>query len=196
MDIVEAIKNLVEQGRVVRDAPVLFIISVATIGSVIWVILSWSYGSIISVKNETIALYEAKLKVGSPDEAAKKLETLQNAIEELKRYRWRSLTPLEITQLSNRFRGLGKKRVTIYAEEGVATALSNGFKEAFTKADWVVGHRKSIFPLERGIVTYPENELASELQKAIRSITLFEVERHPHSNVADEDVVLSIGPIE
>jgi hypothetical protein len=81
------ITKLLEQRAVVAQAPIPFATVVLAAAVIIWVAVSWSYSSILASKNSQIELqdrqladYRDKLKVGSPDEAARKIAALERQL--------------------------------------------------------------------------------------------------------------------
>ena len=68
---------VLDQMRVIGNAPVVFALAILIIAGVIWWALRWRYSGIIRNRERTIALYKNRLGGASPDEAKAKIDSLE-----------------------------------------------------------------------------------------------------------------------
>ena len=84
----EIIKYVLDEMRVLGNAPVVFAGTILIIAGAIWWALSWRYSRIIKNRERTIALYKNRLGGASPDEAKAKIDSLEGQIWTLKDRIW------------------------------------------------------------------------------------------------------------
>src|SRR6476620_7116907 len=97
----QIIKYVLDELRVLGDAPVVFAGAILIISGAIWWALSWRYSGIIKNRERTIALYKDRLSGASPDEAKAKLDSLEGQIWTLKDRVWPKLPPTAVADLEN-----------------------------------------------------------------------------------------------
>ena len=80
----ELLKYLTGEGRVILQAPLIFLSALFLITLGIWGAINWSYSvqisnlnSSIKLKDDTIGSYKDKLSGATPDEAKKRLDSLE-----------------------------------------------------------------------------------------------------------------------
>lgn len=86
----EIISQFAEQWAIIKAAPYPFVVALAVAIGVVWFILNYIYGAVVSSKNAQLELtdrqltdYKQKLSVTSSDEAKAKLEALERRILQL-----------------------------------------------------------------------------------------------------------------
>src|SRR5215813_15643062 len=130
----QLVKYLLDQMRVIGDAPVVFAGIVLVIAAVIWWILRWRYSGIIRNKERTIALYKNRLDGGSADEAKAKIDSLEGQIWTLKDRVWPKLPPAAVADLENSLKTKEPPRqIAILPQDIDSIFLARDLVDAFTR---------------------------------------------------------------
>src|SRR4029077_20750334 len=116
---------------IMANLPTFFVLLALIIGAV-WVVINWSYSSILAGKNtqlETqdrqIADYKEKLGGASPDQAKAKLDALEEKVRHSIGDKWTPLNRSEISSLKEKLANLpNKMRVQIMYENYLGKDLA------------------------------------------------------------------------
>jgi hypothetical protein len=71
----QLVQNVLDQARLVAQAPLAFAAGVLLLGAIIWSALRWRYAKMIDHRNGIIALYKARLNGASPDQAKARMDS-------------------------------------------------------------------------------------------------------------------------
>jgi len=119
-----------------------FVILMLMLGAV-WIVLNWSYGTIIASKNGQIELqdrqladYKDKLHGATPDQAKAKIEALEQTVRMTVGSRWAVLSRDEIATLAGKLKEIEKSRASIMYENALGKELAQNIFEAFKAAGW------------------------------------------------------------
>jgi hypothetical protein len=138
MDIIAALKA---ELTVLSGAPMSLAVWSATIIGLTWWAATWfwhgRYEARLALADDRVRLYEAKLNVGSPDEAAAKLADLERQLGVERAARTGELTHHQVAAISQAAR-LFRGKILIAAPMGNHTSqeLAQSLAEAFRSAGW------------------------------------------------------------
>jgi hypothetical protein len=138
MDVITALKT---ELTVLSGAPMsLTVWSAIIIGLTLWAATwFWSgrYEARLALADERVRLYEAKLNVGSPDEAAAKLADLERQLGAERAARTGELTSHQIAAISQVAQSLrGKITITAPMSNHTSQTLARSLVRAFQCAGW------------------------------------------------------------
>jgi hypothetical protein len=175
--------KLLEQWAVVTAAPIPFAIAVVIAGGLIWLVVGWSYSSVISGKNAQIELqdrqladYRDKLKGATPEEAKAKIDALEEKVRNTIGDRWEVLTKDESAKLVELVAPLPKRRIQIMYVNYLGKDLARSFADVFEKAGWPGVVFSEGGGLGEGVGTGRGNGIALTLKTAIETATKLKVE--------------------
>ena len=95
----QLVQSVLDQARLVAQAPVAFAAGVVILGAIIWSMLRWRYAKMIEHRNGIIALYKARLNGASPDQAKARMDSLEGQVVSLKNREWPKLAPAAVAIL-------------------------------------------------------------------------------------------------
>jgi hypothetical protein len=136
-------QNLIAGWPMIKaNLPTFFVILVL-MAAVIWLMFTWSYGSVLASKNSQIELqdrqladYKQKLDGATPDQARAKIEALERRVRLTVGKEWEPLSKAEIAALSAKLKSISKTRIQIMYENGLGKDLAESFLAAFKDAGW------------------------------------------------------------
>jgi hypothetical protein len=182
------------EAKAVASAPTLLAAVIVVVTAVVWGALHWSYRAILSEKDAHIASLERRLadyrdnlSGAAPDEAKRRIETLEAEVEMLRlRLQPRRLTPIQRQAIVDRSRlpaGGQPREVTVLHEDNCSDCASFAadLEAALrTEGSWRVSTQVMTDPAERprtglGIRVHDPLRPPSEavvLQQALRSAGL------------------------
>jgi len=168
----QLVKYLLDQMRVIGDAPVVFAGIVLVIAAVIWWILRWRYSGIIKNKEKTIALYKNRLDGASPDEAKAKIDSLEGQIWTLKDRVWSKLPPAAVADLENALKTKEPpQQIAIVPQDIDSIFLARDLVDAFTRIGWTAKQDTTLNGLPDGLSVWPDNELGRAVRDALDKAT-------------------------
>jgi hypothetical protein len=163
--------------------PKTFALMTAVIITVVWLIVNYSYSTILSNKNSQIELqdrqlsdYKQKLDGASPDQAKAKIDALEKTIDLTIGKRWEPLTKSEIAALSQALSDVPKIRVQIMYENALGKDLGQSFYDAFKQAGWTDATFGTGGGLGYGVTTGQGAGSAVALKAAIEKSSKVKVE--------------------
>lgn len=167
---------------VLSDAPWVFAGLAVIAGTAGYAIGTYFKNGVISILERRVTDYEAKLKVGSPDEAKSKLDRLEGELVGLNKVLgitvgswWAPLTTLEIADLSGKLLALPKHRVQLMYLNQLGKPLAETIHQAFLKAGWDGATLTDGGGNHLGIIAGPGTQKASAIKAAIESSTKLKV---------------------
>jgi hypothetical protein len=136
-------QDLIAGWPIIRaNLPTFFVILVLMVGA-LWIVFSWSYGSVITSKNGQLELqdrqladYKQKLDGASPDQAKAKIEALEHTIRVTVGARWTPLSAPQISILASKLKIIQKSRASIMYENSLGKEMAQSIVEAFKAAGW------------------------------------------------------------
>jgi hypothetical protein len=166
------IKYVLEEMRVIGDAPVVFAGAVVVIAGAIWWAMSWRYSRIIRNRERTIALYKNRLDGASPDEAKAKIDSLEGQIWTLKDRVWPKLPPAAVADLENSLKTKDPpKQISILPQDIDSIFLARDLVDAFTRIGWAAKQDISMNGVPDGLSVWPDNELGRAVRDALDKAT-------------------------
>ena len=166
------IKYVLDQARVIGDAPVVFGAAILVIAAAIWSILSWRYSGIIKTRERTIALYKNRLDGASPDEAKAKIDSLEGQIWTLKDRVWPKLPPAAVADLENSLKTREPpKEISIVPQDIDSVFLARDLVDAFTRIGWAAKQDTSTNGIPDGLSVWPDSELGRAVRDALDKAT-------------------------
>jgi hypothetical protein len=192
----EIISKFAEQAAVIKAAPYPFILAVALVIGVIWVIVNYFYSNTLSSKNAQLELadrqiadYKQKLGGASPDEAKMRIDALEKRLAQMEP---RRLTKEQQTIMSSRLLPLPKASIRIVHDGACidCNQYAADFNAAFSAAGWPVMAAMGLgigpqSPKGVTLVVYDTGNPAAEnaLTKALEAaVVLFDVVRQIERN--------------
>jgi hypothetical protein len=168
----EIIKYVLDEMRVLGNAPVVFAGTVLIIAGAIWWALSWRYSGIIKNRERTIALYKNRLGGASPDEAKAKLDSLEGQIWTLKDRVWPKLPPTAVADLENSLKTIeAPQQIAILPQDIDSVFLARDLVDAFTRIGWPAKQDSSVNGIPDGLSVWPDNELGRAVRDALDKAT-------------------------
>ena len=166
------IKYVLDETRVIGDAPLVFGGAILVIALAIWWILSWRYSGIIKNRERTIALYKNRLGGASPDEAKAKIDSLEGQIWTLKDRVWPKLPPAAVADLENSLKTIGPpKQISIVPQDIDSAFLARDLVDAFTRIGWAAKQDTSMNGIPDGLSVWPDSELGRVVRDALDKAT-------------------------
>jgi len=92
----QLVQSVLDQARLVAQAPIAFAAGVVILGAIVWSMLRWRYAKMIEHRNGIIALYKARLNGASPDQAKARMDSLEGQVVSLKNREWPKLAPAAV----------------------------------------------------------------------------------------------------
>lgn len=166
------IKYVLDEIRVIGDAPAVFGGAMLVIALAIWWILSWRYSGIIKNRERTIALYKNRLGGASPDEAKAKIDSLEGQIWTLKDRIWPKLPPAAVADLENSLKTIEPpKQISIVPQDIDSAFLARDLVDAFTRIGWAAKQDTSMNGIPDGLSVWPDSELGRVVRDALDKAT-------------------------
>jgi hypothetical protein len=166
------IKYVLDEMRVIGDAPVVFAGALVVIAAAIWWAMSWRYSRIISNRERTIALYKNRLGGASADEAKAKIDSLEGQIWTLKDRVWPKLPPAAVADLENSLKTMDPpKQISILPQDIDSIFLARDLVDAFTRIGWAAKQDTSMNGIPDGLSVWPDNELGRAVRDALDKAT-------------------------
>jgi hypothetical protein len=139
--------------------PKTFALMTAVIITIIWLIVNYSYSTVLSNKNSQIELqdrqlsdYKQKLDGASPDQAKAKIEALEATIRATVGSKWEPLSKSQVAALALRLKDIQKSRATIMYENALGKQLAQTIFDAFKEAGWTEANFTPGSGLGEGII--------------------------------------------
>jgi hypothetical protein len=168
----QIVKYLLDEMRVIGDAPIVFAGTILVIAVVIWWVLSWRYSGIIKNKERTIALYKNRLDGASPDEAKAKIDSLEGQIWSLKDRVWSKLPPAAVADLENALKTKDPpQQIAIVPQDIDSIFLARDLVDAFTRIGWTAKQDTTMTGVPDGLSVWPDNELGRAVRDALDKAT-------------------------
>ncbi|SCB37649.1 hypothetical protein GA0061098_1007157 [Bradyrhizobium shewense] len=137
------LQSLISGWPMIKANPVVFILILIAVVSALWIIFSWSYGSVLESKKSQIELlerqisdYKEKLHGASPDQAKAKIDALEQTLKVTVGAKWDPLSGSQISFLTSRLKDIQKSRVSVMYENALGKELAQNIFEAFKQAGW------------------------------------------------------------
>jgi hypothetical protein len=111
------IKYVLGEIRVIRGAPLVFMIALSVLLVGAWSTIDWRFAKIIEGKDGIIALYKERLNGASPDQAKAKIEALEAQVSALRNREWPPLTGTESAAFKAALKGVAPRQVFVFAED-------------------------------------------------------------------------------
>jgi hypothetical protein len=168
----QIVKYLLDEMRVIGDAPIVFAGTILVIAVVIWWVLNWRYSGIIKNKERTIALYKNRLDGASPDEAKAKIDSLEGQIWSLKDRVWSKLPPAAVADLENALKTKDPpQQIAIVPQDIDSIFLARDLVDAFTRIGWTAKQDTTMTGVPDGLSVWPDNELGRAVRDALDKAT-------------------------
>jgi len=123
--------------------PKTFALVTAVIIAIVWLIVNYSYSTILSNKNSQIELqdrqlgdYKQKLDGATPEQAKAKIEALENTIRLTVGSKWEALSSYQISALAVQLKAIQKSRAEVMYENALGKDLAQSILSAFKEAGW------------------------------------------------------------
>ena len=168
------VKYVITELSVIAQVPVSFLLCLSVIALIVWRALNWKFlGTIDNLKSRNdlqaaqIADYKDKLSGASPEEAKKRLDSLEIQVKALSP---RRLTEEEKQKLFNMLKGFkGKIDIIHDAAAGDAKAYTADIASVFNDAGWELS-----LPMVMGVGMPPRSGIALQVHdiKALEPIEL------------------------
>jgi hypothetical protein len=157
----QIIKYVLDEMRVLADAPVVFAGAILVIAGAIWWTMSWRYSGIIKNRERTIALYKNRLGGASPDEAKAKIDSLEGQIWTLKNRVWPRLAPETVVYLETSLKTKDPpQQIVILPQDMDSIFLARDLVDAFTRIGWPAKQDSSMNRVPDGLSVWPDIELS------------------------------------
>jgi len=191
----QIIKYVLDQMRVIGDAPAVFAGAILVIAGTIWWAMSWRYSRIIKNKERTIALYKNRLGGASPDEAKAKIDSLEGQIWTLKDRVWPKLTPASVADLENLLKTKAPpQQITILPQDIDSMFLARDLVDTFTRIGWAAKQDTRTNGIPEGLSVWPDNELGLAVRDALDKATGVQVTIREDKHVREHgNIVIGIG---
>jgi hypothetical protein len=195
-------QRVLDQGAIIRNAPIPFITVVVAIGAIEWFFLDTIYGTRIANRDAEIALltrqrddYRDKLGGATPDQAKAKIEALERTVNSVIGFKWDSLSKDEIDQLASNLSEIQPKFVNILYENQLGKDLAETILEAFKKAKWPEAFVSHGAGIGVGIQVGYGGGVALKIKNALETLTkLRPLLLHPEKqDQPGSTYILSIG---
>jgi len=191
----QLIKYILDETRVIGDAPAVFAGTILVIAAIIWWAMSWRYSGIIKNRERTIALYKNRLGGASPDEAKAKMDSLEGQIWTLKDRVWPKLNPASVVDLENALKTKARpEEVTILPQDIDSMFLARDLVDAFTRIGWAAKQETNTNGIPEGLSVWPDNELGLVVREALDKATGVRVTIRDDKHVREHgNIVIGIG---
>ena len=165
------VQYVLSEISLIARAPLVFAAAVLFVGAIIWAALRWRYSRIIEHRNDTIALYKARLNGATPDQAKAKMDSLEGQVVSLKNRGWPKLTPAAVTDFENMLASQGSHVVLVLPQDRDSVFLARDLVDAFKRAGWKAKRETSMNDIPDGLSVWPQDDVARALCNALTMAT-------------------------
>ncbi len=165
------VRYIVGEVHLIAEAPLVFGTTVLFLGAVIWGALRWRYSGIIEQRNNTIALYKARLNGATPDEAKAKIDSLEGQVASLKNREWPKLPPAAVTDFEGILASQVPHVVSVLPQDKDSVFLARDLVDAFKRIGWKAKRETSINDIPDGLSVWPEDDVARTICNALTMAT-------------------------
>ena len=167
----QLVQSVLDQARLVAQAPVAFAAGVVIIGAIIWSLLRLRYAKMIEHRNGIIALYKARLNGASPDQAKARMDSLEGQVLSLKNREWPKLMPAAVTDFESVLASQGSHVVSVLPQDKDSIFLARDLVDAFKRIGWKAKCDKSMNDIPDGLSVWPEDDVARAICNALTMAT-------------------------
>lgn len=179
----------------------LFAVIIVTIIVGVWLVLAFSYSSLLASKNGQIELldrqladYREKLKGATPAEAKAKIDALEEKVQNTIGNKWQPLTTGQSTKLTSLVKSLPKRRIQVMYSNYLGKDLAQNIAGAFTQAGWTDMHFGEGGGLGYGLSTGRGVGMALTLKQVLEEVTNYKVSIHGETEAEiPEFVFVAVG---
>ena len=167
----QLVQSVVDQARLVAQAPVAFAVGVLLLGAIIWATLRRRYAKMIEHRNDIIALYKARLNGASPDQARARMESLEGQVVSLKNREWPKLAPAAVADFENILASQGSHVVSVVPQDRDSVFLARDLVDAFNRIGWKATRDTNMVEVPDGLSVWPEDDVARAICNALTMAT-------------------------
>jgi len=167
----QLVQIVVDQARLVAQAPVAFAVGVLLLGAIIWATLRRRYAKMIEHRNDIIALYKARLNGASPDQARARMESLEGQVVSLKNREWPKLAPAAVADFENILASQGSHVVSVVPQDRDSVFLARDLVDAFNRIGWKATRDTNMVEVPDGLSVWPEDDVARAICNALTMAT-------------------------
>ena len=190
----QLVQNILDQARLVAQAPLAFAAGVLLLGAIIWSALRWRYAKMIEHRNGIIALYKARLNGASPDQAKARMDSLEGQVVTLKNREWPKLSPAAVADLENILTSQGSHVVSIVPQDRDSVFLARDLVDALNRIGWKAKRDTSMNEVPDGLSVWPEDDVARAICNALTMATGALVTLRKDQHLKDQGVyAIGIG---
>ena len=167
----QLVQSVLDQARLVAQAPIAFAAGVVILGAIIWSMLRWRYAKMIEHRNGIIALYKARLNGASPDQAKARMDSLEGQVVSLKNREWPKLAPAAVADFENILASHGSHVVSVVPQDKDAVFLARDLVDALNRIGWKAKRDTSMSEVPDGLSVWPEDDVARAICNALTMAT-------------------------
>ena len=167
----QLVQIVVDQARLVAQAPVAFAVGVLLLGAIIWATLRRRYAKMIEHRNGIIALYKARLNGASPDQARARMESLEGQVVSLKNREWPKLAPAAVADFENILASQGSHVISVVPQDRDSVFLARDLVDAFNRIGWKATRDTNMVEVPDGLSVWPEDDVARAICNALTMAT-------------------------
>jgi len=167
----QLVQIVVDQARLVGQAPVAFAVGVLLLGAIIWATLRRRYAKMIEHRNGIIALYKARLNGASPDQARARMESLEGQVVSLKNREWPKLAPAAVADFENILASQGSHVISVVPQDRDSVFLARDLVDAFNRIGWKATRDTNMVEVPDGLSVWPEDDVARAICNALTMAT-------------------------
>jgi hypothetical protein len=167
----QLVQSVMDQARLVAQAPVPFAVGVLLLGAIIWATLRRRYARMIEHRNDIIALYKARLNGASPDQARARMESLEGQVVSLKNRDWPKLAPAAVADFENILASQGSHVVSVVPQDRDSVFLARDLVDAFNRIGWKATRDTNMNEVPDGLSVWPEDDVARAICNALTMAT-------------------------
>jgi hypothetical protein len=167
----QLVQSVMDQARLVAQAPVAFAVGVLLLGAIIWATLRRRYARMIEHRNDIIALYKARLNGASPDQARARMESLEGQVVSLKNREWPKLAPAAVADFENILASQGSHVVSVVPQDRDSLFLARDLVDAFNRIGWKATRDTNMVEVPDGLSVWPEDDVARAICNALTMAT-------------------------
>jgi hypothetical protein len=167
----QLVQSVMDQARLVAQAPVPFAVGVLLLGAIIWATLRRRYARMIEHRNDIIALYKARLNGASPDQARARMESLEGQVVSLKNREWPKLAPAAVADFENILASQGSHVVSVVPQDRDSVFLARDLVDAFNRIGWKATRDTNMNEVPDGLSVWPEDDVARAICNALTMAT-------------------------
>jgi len=167
----QLVQIVVDQARLVAQAPVAFAVGVLLLGAIIWATLRRRYAKMIEHRNGIIALYKARLNGASPDQARARMESLEGQVVSLKNREWPKLAPAAVADFENILAPQGSHVISVVPQDRDSVFLARDLVDAFNRIGWKATRDTNMVEVPDGLSVWPEDDVARAICNALTMAT-------------------------